>query len=147
MDFCDEQRRQPQPQPELAVGGLFTSDTLRLPLVHGRRPRVGDAHWVYFIQGDDGGPIKIGRTQQNPQWRVDALQCGYPFGKLRLIWLIRGTGLLERELHERFKKSRLRGEWFTPSDEVLGFLEQQRANWSVIHLLDPADPRLTKAAA
>lgn len=78
--------------------------------------------WIYFVQGDDGGPVKIGRTGNRPQQRVEMLQSGYPFGRLRVVGLILGVHATEKELHARFSASRMRGEWFSLTPDLLQFL-------------------------
>lgn len=74
--------------------------------------------WIYFIQGDDGGPIKIGFTCQLAA-RVTDLQCGYPFGRLRFVGLVLGVAQDERGVHGLFAHLRLRGEWFRPGADLL----------------------------
>lgn len=79
-------------------------------------------HWIYFVQGDDGGPVKIGRTRSDPRYRLSAIQNGYPFGQLRFVGLIRGHRSTERELHHRFREARMMGEWFRATPELLAFI-------------------------
>jgi hypothetical protein len=81
----------------------------------------GDA-WIYFLQGDDGGPIKIGFSYRDPRSRRDAVQTGYPFGELRIVGLMRGPMQTERLLHRRFSSAAMRGEWFHPTPPVLEFV-------------------------
>lgn len=74
--------------------------------------------WIYFVQGDDGGPIKIGFSVR-PELRVSEIQGGYPFGGLRVVGLKFGHISEERRLHKNFATDRLFGEWFRPSLGVL----------------------------
>lgn len=90
-----------------------------LPVWDGRR-----TWWVYFIQGEDGGPIKIGRTR-NLAARVSELQCGYPFGRLRYVAIVHATDQTEQYLHEQFASFRLFGEWFVPAPELVRFIRQE----------------------
>jgi hypothetical protein len=85
-------------------------------------PKRVEPWWLYFIQGDDGGPIKIGRTL-DPARRITRLQTGYPFGQLRFIALVRAFRSSEASLHEFFAEHRIRGEWFAPGDSVLDVIE------------------------
>jgi hypothetical protein len=78
--------------------------------------------WTYFLQGDDGGPIKIGSTRSDPHLRAASLQTGYPFGRLRVVGLINGPQRLERELHKRFRALQMIGEWFRAAPELLAFI-------------------------
>lgn len=75
---------------------------------------------VYFIQRGWGGPIKIG-TASDPYTRLAQLQTASP-NALRLIGIIPGGFELERELHARFSDTRMVGEWFHPTAELLDFI-------------------------
>lgn len=75
---------------------------------------------VYFIQSGVDGPIKIGITN-NITARFKALQTGSPVG-LRLLTTLPGSSVLESTLHQRFSHLRLHGEWFSSTDELLGFV-------------------------
>lgn len=77
---------------------------------------------VYFIQsGGAQGPIKIGRAE-DVDARLRELQTGNP-QKLTLLATMRGGRAAERTLHARFRTSRIRGEWFVPSPELLEVIE------------------------
>ncbi len=79
---------------------------------------------VYFIQaGDDNGPVKIGYTVDIDR-RLASVQCGSPV-KLRLLYTEPGTRSTESALHRRFKADRLHGEWFTYSDRLREYLDEQ----------------------
>lgn len=73
--------------------------------------------YVYFVQAEDGGLIKIG-TAISPLHRLKTMQTGCPL-KLSLIGLADGNRLLERRLHKQFVDTRVHGEWFEPSLELL----------------------------
>ena len=76
---------------------------------------------IYFIQGRDGTPIKIGKAI-DPNARLLQLQTAHT-EPLRLLAVIESGGLkLERELHRRFSQYRVHGEWFRPDDELLMFI-------------------------
>jgi hypothetical protein len=74
--------------------------------------RVKGATRIYFIQGVDGGPIKIGRSDE-PETRLAMLQTGNPVA-LRITRVITGYSRDEVLLHELFGDFRLQGEWFRP---------------------------------
>jgi hypothetical protein len=78
--------------------------------------------YTYFIQSENGGNIKIGRTSQDPLKRLANLQTGSPT-KLRIVGLIKGDK--EEELHKRFDQYRVHGEWFSASDCLLDYIEEQ----------------------
>jgi len=78
---------------------------------------------VYFIRARcEGNPIKIGYSI-NPKARIKALQTASPV-KLRLLKTIPGNRQIERALHRKFKKYRLRGEWFKGSKELLQYIKE-----------------------
>ena len=90
--------------------------------------------YVYFIQAGRKGAIKIG-VARNIDRRIDCMQTGNPF-KLRLLAAIpcqsRTQALdLERKIHERFARQRVRGEWFqnnirmTRVESLLSYAQQQ----------------------
>lgn len=71
---------------------------------------------IYVIQGENGGPVKIGRSSA-PHSRASYLQCGNPY-ELRVVKCFSGVpSKLERQLHVRLQKYQVRNEWF--SEEVL----------------------------
>jgi Meiotically up-regulated gene 113 len=75
---------------------------------------------VYFLQGENGGPIKIGRSHRAAlRDRISSIQTGYPY-KLVLRCVVRGGNWEENEIHERFAWCRLSGEWFQPVSELAG---------------------------
>ena len=89
--------------------------------------------FTYLIQGEDGGPVKIGVTRTSLQRRLDALQGGSPV-RLRLIAALSGDH--EKKLHQAFGDRRIRGEWFDVSaKEIVEYIEPE---------LDPAQDRETR---
>lgn len=86
---------------------------------------------VYFVQGFDGGPIKIGRAR-DPHLRVRELQTGSPV-PLDLLCTLPGGEVLEAGLHAAFAGSRLHGEWFAPTLGLESLIENLIAP-------DPSDP-------
>lgn len=68
--------------------------------------------WTYVVQGEHGGPIKIGIAER-PLQRLTSLQTGNPH-KLRVVAMFKGERF-ENLLHDRYKQRRLHGEWFEES--------------------------------
>ena len=66
---------------------------------------------LYIIQSDMSGNIKIGRSK-DPQKRLKQLQTGNP-NKLKLIAFFEGEGWKEKIIHEKLRRYRLKGEWFS----------------------------------
>lgn len=73
--------------------------------------------FIYFIQGECGGPIKIGYTTDLEN-RIKKLQTGYP-DRLQLLLAFPGNKQFEQAIHKQFEQYRLNGEWFRPAPEVL----------------------------
>ena len=76
-----------------------------------------DCYYVYFIQKGYGS-IKIG-VAKNPEARLKNLQTGN-HGKLYLIAKfpcasVAAARNLESDLHKKFERFRLEGEWFRKS--------------------------------
>lgn len=72
--------------------------------------------YIYFIQSEIGGPIKIGITV-HPRKRLKEMQAVNPF-ELRFVALQRGTFFEEKQYHKQFANQRLHGEWFGPSQKL-----------------------------
>jgi hypothetical protein len=79
------------------------------------------ASCVYCVQGECGGPIKIGCsadiTQRFLQLQVKCQE------KLKVLLVIPGDFAKEASLHKRFSEHRLHGEWFNPAPEILERIE------------------------
>jgi hypothetical protein len=80
---------------------------------------------VYFVQGILGA-IKIGTTTDMPA-RIDALQTANP-EKLKVLGWCPGGHRVERALHRRFARHRIRGEWFRPARELLLMIHRLHFN-------------------
>lgn len=105
----------PQLPPVSEATPLVIVDNLGM-----RRPEHG---YVYFVQVEGDGPIKIGVSTGLPDNRVYSLQCACPY-ELRLVATFFGGRAAEAGLHRRFKHLRLRGEWFRPAPELLEWIER-----------------------
>ena len=66
--------------------------------------------YLYFIQSDVTGMIKVGRSK-DPVKRLKQLQTGNP-NKLKLIASFENSGWKEKIIHERLEKWSEQGEWF-----------------------------------
>ena len=76
--------------------------------------------FVYFVRAGFFGPIKIGFTTNIPK-RMYQLQTGCP-DKIQLLGSIKTNQGTEEALHERFKATRLEGEWFLPNEKILSVI-------------------------
>lgn len=80
---------------------------------------------IYFIRCTATGSIKIGLSA-NPWKRLSKMQSDSP-GVLEMLGAEPGGADREAELHQRFAKDRLRGEWFRPSDEIVTYARALKA--------------------
>ena len=75
---------------------------------------------TYFIQGVPLSPVKIGRAIDVAS-RLKSLQTGTPH-ELRTLLVLDGDR--EMEMHDRFARHRIRGEWFHWCDEIRQFIDE-----------------------
>jgi hypothetical protein len=84
---------------------------------------------VYFIRSGLDGPIKIGwsSSYDGALQRRDSMQVGNP--ELLYILAVQAVANqgVEADLHKRFAESRIRGEWFEPTDELLALIPKGAA--------------------
>jgi hypothetical protein len=76
---------------------------------------------VYFIQAQESLRIKIGLAT-DPVVRLYTLKLGSPEELILLGTVVGGGRTLERSLHKRFRASRLHGEWFTATPELMSWI-------------------------
>lgn len=65
--------------------------------------------YVYLMVNCDSGSIKIG-TSSNPKFREKTLQSQEP--NITIVALWKCDKGVEKQLHEKFRSKRIRGEWF-----------------------------------
>lgn len=75
-----------------------------------------DRGMIYFITARDVGMVKIGFAH-NPQARFHVVQTGSPI-ELKLERAGDGSYSDEDELHSRFERLRVRGEWYRLTPEI-----------------------------
>jgi hypothetical protein len=80
--------------------------------------------YVYFIQGETGGPVKIGYSDDVSK-RLKGLQTGHP-DNLIILFAYPGSQNDEKAIHERLNNHRLRGEWFRPDNELFLVIEEYK---------------------
>jgi len=76
---------------------------------------------IYFVRSGLEGPIKIGFTTKNPAVRIRELQTAHA-DKLFLLATAIGTLRDEALCHKRFEAYRMQGEWFRPSEALIGYI-------------------------
>lgn len=77
--------------------------------------------FVYFIQIENDGPIKIGLSE-NPKRRLIGIQPSIPY-KIHFLSSIKGTDRLEANIKKRFQEDIIRGEWFKPTNRLINFVK------------------------
>lgn len=82
-----------------------------------REPQLA---FVYFVQAEVGGLIKIG-TAADPIGRVYNMQSNCPI-TLKILGCIGGDYRAERDIHRKFAEERRHGEWFEPSARLIEFV-------------------------
>ena len=75
---------------------------------------------VYIIQRGEGGPIKIGRSASSITRRIQTIQQCAPESLIELARIV--DVRIESSLHEKFRRSRIRGEWFQPHADLIEFI-------------------------
>jgi len=90
---------------------------------------------IYFVEAVGPDHIKIGFTDKPMEKRLDLLQTGNSF-PLRVLGMMEGAKQDERRLHRQFRGSRVRGEWFRPTPELLNLIRTQTKHFPLIELMD-----------
>jgi hypothetical protein len=82
--------------------------------------RLRARRWVYFIQADTGGPIKIGISRDVERRRGELQRAERQ--PLKVLATFEGTIQDESAMHARFAAHRLHGEWFTPAPDLMSHI-------------------------
>lgn len=75
---------------------------------------------VYFIQGEQTKRIKIGKAD-DVRARLQQLQCGSP-DRLTVVKVLTHESR-DRVYHGQFQSDLVYGEWFSPSDTLMAFID------------------------
>lgn len=78
--------------------------------------------YVYFVQVGKNGPIKIGCSIE-PRKRFTDIQI-YHYEDLTLLGFVEQTEIIENRLHRTLANSRIRGEWFWPTSNVVALIKE-----------------------
>jgi hypothetical protein len=84
------------------------------------RQRLARRRWVYFIQAEAGGPIKIGISRDVERRRGELQRAERQ--ALKVLATFEGTIQDESAMHTRFAAHRLHGEWFSPAPDLLSHI-------------------------
>ena len=82
---------------------------------------------IYFCQIGRDGPIKIGITLY-PASRINTIRSCNPSTVRCLGTIANQSKDDEKAILLRFRDSRIRGEWFSPTPELLGFIADNSTN-------------------
>lgn len=101
-------------------------DDLELKLEQNYEKRYSKDGIVYFVFAKELNRVKIGFTGfKTVENRLCGLQTSSPC-KLELIGYINSNQDFEKELHNRFDKYRIIGEWFKYSKEIKEYIQNQK---------------------
>jgi len=78
--------------------------------------------YIYFLLAEKTDCVKIGFTRTTMERRLK-LHTQYSPYDYDVLKVIEGTMLQERNLHKRFIRLKIRGEWFKYSDELKDYIE------------------------
>ena len=81
---------------------------------------------IYFLKNGRRKLVKIGFSSDHAT-RIGSIQMATP-DKLKLIATIPGSRALEAELHKRFAKYHVQGEWFSVDGALATYLERLTQN-------------------
>lgn len=77
---------------------------------------------VYFILDTYKKDIKIGFTSKHIKERLSALQTSSS-SELKVLATIPADRAYEKELHRKFNKFKVNGEWFSPSPDLVSYID------------------------
>jgi hypothetical protein len=86
------------------------------------RQEAGSATRVYFVRQLPNGPIKIG-TAADPEKRLLSIRTATAVS-VDLLGYMPGGRALEKAIHQVFRQSRIRGEWFRQSPALTRFIRE-----------------------
>ena len=89
--------------------------------------------YIYFIEDSQNKTIKIGISKKVLS-RFKNLQTSNS-NSLNLIGAIPGDYSLESQLHSKFKKYRINGEWFKKHKDILSYIKSRKDFISYQNLL------------
>ena len=78
--------------------------------------------FIYFLLSEKLDAVKIGFTRNNDmKVRLRDCQTWSPH-EYDVLKVVEGTMLEERQLHRRFAKDKIRGEWFKYSEALKDYI-------------------------
>lgn len=95
---------------------------------YAKKLKVND--FVYFIQGENGGSIRIGYTI-NPAITLKSLENGYP-DKLKILLVIPGDSSYAIKLQNKFEHLKLKGGWYKPDKEIFDEIKNLKTKYPYV---------------
>lgn len=83
---------------------------------------VKQSGFIYFLLSEKLNSVKIGFTRNAVEERLMAANTWSPYD-YDVLKVIKGTMLEEVQIHKRFVRYKIRGEWFEYSDEIKEFID------------------------
>lgn len=84
---------------------------------------VKQSGFIYFLLAEGTDAVKIGYTHDfEMKSRMQQYHCHSPYN-FDLLKILPGTMIEERNIHKRFVKLKIRGEWFKYTEELKEFIE------------------------
>jgi len=81
---------------------------------------------VYFLKSKVSGLIKIGKTTDDVENRINQIS-GMCAGGVELVKVINNADeKLESDLHRKFNDLQINGEWFSPGAALLDYIDKIR---------------------
>ncbi len=103
--------------------------------------KFGCMTYTYFIQREDGGPIKIGKSKDIAR-RLEDFKGGCPVPLVCIAYI---QGDWEAHAHKKFIHLCIAGEWFQDAPELMKFILEWATPANI--RCDPASARTTKQRA
>jgi hypothetical protein len=123
--FIEAQESSMSPTARQKESRLRRRDQIRAGLDPSARATV-----IYFLQSEHGGSIKIGRSDDLAK-RLVGLQTSRP-DKLVVLASAPGTLAQESELHAMFAQVREKGEWFSPTPELMAYVKNVAKSGAIV---------------
>lgn len=80
--------------------------------------------YIYFLLAENADAVKIGYTRQKSmKTRMRYFYTYSPYS-VDLLLIMPGSMIQERDIHKRFVKDKIHGEWFRYSDELKAYIEK-----------------------
>jgi hypothetical protein len=92
---------------------------------YAKRLNVND--FIYFMQGENGGSIRIGYSI-NPSKTLISLEKGYP-DKLKILLVIPESCEKAIQLQNKFEHLKLKGGWYKPDKEIFDEIEKLKSKY------------------